>query len=271
MRKPGLFVSLAWVSHTPSPERCLGLSKAAVSRALPASGLPKPGLKVGEGSHPREALMMKLPAPALMIETVVSEHPSGSSFALCCEAEATGKGTLRRAGIRLLVPIRYIQRKWITKGSCSGFPGGAVVKNPPTNAGEPGFYPRWGRSPGGGDGEPLQSSCLENPVDGGAWWAAVPGVTESDTTEQAHTQGEKPTRPRWGWVRKTRLGRGPGLQILMGGVILSKCLSYRNSHTHTKGEQIVPRTPSYPSPSPNSWQHSAILASSFPPFFFWNV
>ena len=65
-----------------------------------------------------------------------------------------------------------------------------MVKNPPTNAGEPGFYPRWGRSPGGGDGDPLQSSCLENPVDGGAWRAAVPGVTESDTTEQAHTRGE---------------------------------------------------------------------------------
>ena len=91
-----------------------------------------------------------------------------------------------------------------------------------------------------------------------AWripWTEEPGELQSlgsrsQTRLSRHTQGEKPTRPRWGWVRKTRLGRGPGLQILTGGVILSKCLSYRNSHTHTKGEQIAPRTPLYPSPSP---------------------
>ena len=46
--------------------------------------------------------------------------------------------------------------------------------------------PGSGRSPGEGNGNPLQYSCLENPMDGGAWWATVHGVTELDTTERLH-------------------------------------------------------------------------------------
>ena len=57
-----------------------------------------------------------------------------------------------------------------------------VVKNPPANAGDWGLIPRSGRSPGRGHGNSLQYSYLENPMDGGAWWATVHGVTESDTT-----------------------------------------------------------------------------------------
>ena len=64
-----------------------------------------------------------------------------------------------------------------------GFPGGSVVKNLPANAEEVGSIPGSGRSPGEGNGSPLQYSCLENPIEGGAWWATVHGVTESDTTE----------------------------------------------------------------------------------------
>ena len=47
-----------------------------------------------------------------------------------------------------------------------GFPGGSVVKNPPANAGNGGSNPGSGRSPGEGNGNPLQYSCLENPMDG---------------------------------------------------------------------------------------------------------
>ena len=58
----------------------------------------------------------------------------------------------------------------------------AVVKNPPAIAGDTGSIPGSGRSPGGGNGNPLQYSCLENPLDRGAWWATVHGITkESDT------------------------------------------------------------------------------------------
>ena len=64
-----------------------------------------------------------------------------------------------------------------------GFPGGSVVRNLPANVGDVGLIPGLGRSPGEGNGNLLQYSCLGNPVDRGAWWATVHGVTkESDTT-----------------------------------------------------------------------------------------
>ena len=62
-----------------------------------------------------------------------------------------------------------------------------VVKNPPTNAGyvrDVSSIPGSGKSPGGGHGNPLQYSCLGNPMDRGAWWTRIHGVSkESDRTE----------------------------------------------------------------------------------------
>ena len=62
-----------------------------------------------------------------------------------------------------------------------GFPGGSVVKNLPDNAGDVGFILGLGRSPGEGNGNPLQYSCLENPMDRGAYWATVHRVTKGQT------------------------------------------------------------------------------------------
>ena len=61
------------------------------------------------------------------------------------------------------------------------FPGGSEGKAPVYNAGDPGSVPGSGRSPGEGNGNPLQYSCLENPMDRGAWWATVLGVAKSRT------------------------------------------------------------------------------------------
>ena len=56
-----------------------------------------------------------------------------------------------------------------------------VVKNTPANAGDTSSVPGSGRSSGEGNGYPLQYSCMENPMDRGAWWAIVHGFTKSQT------------------------------------------------------------------------------------------
>ena len=79
-----------------------------------------------------------------------------------------------------------------------------MVKNPPANAGDTrdvGSVPGLGRSPGGRHSNPLQYSCLENPMDRGAWWATVYRVikTQLDTNEATwHTRAER-------WTKLTQL------------------------------------------------------------------
>ena len=73
----------------------------------------------------------------------------------------------------------------------SGFPGGTVIKNLPAtvgNARDEGSIPGSGRSPGGGNGNPLQYSCVGNPMDRGVWGATVHGVAKSQTQLSTHTQ-----------------------------------------------------------------------------------
>ena len=71
---------------------------------------------------------------------------------------------------------------FLSKPSWQTFLGGSVVKKPPAKAGATGWIPHSGRSPGKGNGNPLQYSCLENPKDRGAWWTTVHGIAESGTT-----------------------------------------------------------------------------------------
>ena len=74
---------------------------------------------------------------------------------------------------------------WVYLGSLyhlyMGFPDGSDGKASARNAGDPGSISGSGRSPGEGNGNPLQYSCLENSMDGGAWWATVHGVAKSQT------------------------------------------------------------------------------------------
>ena len=90
-----------------------------------------------------------------------------------------------------------------------GFPGGAVVKDPPANAGDTrdsSLIPGLGRSPRIGNGNPLLYSCLGNPMDRGAWRVYSPwGCKESGTTEHSHAQGGKGVHSQ---------GRPPGLVLL---------------------------------------------------------
>ena len=65
-----------------------------------------------------------------------------------------------------------------------------MVKNLPANAGDirdAGSIPGWERSPGEGHGNPFQYSCLEKPIDRGAWWSTVHSVSESQTCLKRHS------------------------------------------------------------------------------------
>ena len=74
----------------------------------------------------------------------------------------------------------------VTLGSIAIFPGGSDGKASGYHAGDIGLIPGLGRSPGEGNGNALQYSCLENPMDGRALQATVRGVAELDTTEQLY-------------------------------------------------------------------------------------
>ena len=86
--------------------------------------------------------------------------------------------------IKISIPIRSFCISLFPKWGWGASKVALVVKNLPTNAGDMrdmSLIPGWGRSPGGGHGNPLQCLCLENPVDREAWWATGHEVTKSQT------------------------------------------------------------------------------------------
>ena len=86
---------------------------------------------------------------------------------------------------------------------CVTIPGGSVVKNPSANGGDVDLIPGSGRSPGEGNGNPIQYSCLGNPMDRGAWWATIHEVAKSQIWLSdwahvfvcAHTHTHTPVQP----------------------------------------------------------------------------
>ena len=96
--------------------------------------------------------------------------------------------------------------------------GGSVIKNTPPNAGDRGSIPGSRRSPGEGNGNPLQYSCLGNPMDRGAWWATILGVAELNMTKQLNNK-----RPNLGYSQRVA-GRTRTMGIFLESPFLSRGL-----------------------------------------------
>ena len=152
----------------------MGFSRQEYWSRLP---LPPPGDPPNPGIKPR--------SPLLQTDSLPSETPGkpkdGHSLSIHRPAVCTVSGffmpTILQTSFRhKRSEFSQLPRDlWASQVS-------RVVKNSPANAGDlikEGSIPGLGRSPGRGNGTPLQYPCLENPMDRGAWWATVNGVTKS--------------------------------------------------------------------------------------------
>ena len=107
-------------------------------------------------------------------------HP----FFLCSQHYGMNEAAELRKKIKAVVALRSEPSGCVLFLLCVisfGFPGGSVVKNLPANVRNRGFIPGSGRSPGEGNGSPLQYSCLEKSMDREAWWVTIHRVAKSRT------------------------------------------------------------------------------------------
>ena len=127
----------------------------------------------------------KVPDMAPPTALIVNSLPFSQGFLLVCSLDkrphphhgtALAQGTPKHF---TMDPNESMFPRFYCFVCLRGFPDGSDGKASVHNAGDPGSIPRSGRSSGEGNGNPLQYSCLENPMDGGAWWATVHGVAKS--------------------------------------------------------------------------------------------
>ena len=132
-----------------------------------------------------------------------------------------------------------------------GFPVVLVVESPSASAGglsEAGSIPASGRSPGGGQGDPVQCSCPENPTDRGAWWAAVQGVTQSWARLKPRVYPDcwgKGGREAGGRMRRKEGTERAGEGSRLRNWVHSKTETNQNTHSCTPLQKSVkyPRKP----------------------------
>ena len=176
-----------------------------------------------------------------------------------------GKESLRRNRVALTVHKRvwnavlgYSLKKWqndpglfssqavqyhSNRSLCPnlGFPGGSDGKVSAHNAGDPGSIPWLGRSPREGNGNPLQYSCLENSMDGGAWWGPW-GRKELDTTEQLHFHFHmtQSLMPEINWSVLWRLTRSFRINIKKKKIKGKRCPFHYRDWDAKVGNQEIP-------------------------------
>ena len=132
------------------------------------------GLAGKESSHNVGDLV-----PSLGWEDALEKKKSTPSSFLAWRTPWTIHGVTKSQTRLSNFPFHFIYISYLS--IC--FAGGSVIKNPCANAGDAGSIPGLGRSSGGGNGNPLQYSCLKSPMDRKAWWAVVHTVAkESDMT-----------------------------------------------------------------------------------------
>ena len=144
---------------------------------------------------------------------------------------------LRCTGYHVYNLLEIFQKKNLDTGILlpilitQGFPGGSVVKNPLSNAGDVSSIPGLGRSPGEGNGNSLQYSCQGNPMDRGVWLATVGGVTEElNMTRQLNKNNICIHSHSHGVLRGQRVSTSNGDKKKSGlGHMGILCTSFENS------------------------------------------